>query len=118
MLFVCFSQGEIGEASEDVEQKVLVMSVAGAKWIWLLQQLVQFTATGSVLIFVTRKDNAEELHNNLRLREIDAFLLHGDMDQIDRNKVIGAFRKKEVDILVATDVAGNLCSTNNALCIM
>lgn len=27
------------------------------------------------------------------------------MDQTDRNKVIGAFRKKEVDILVATDVA-------------
>lgn len=33
-------------------------------------------------------------------------LLHGDMDQIERNKVITAFKKKEVSILVATDVAG------------
>lgn len=60
-----------------------------------------------MLIFVTKKTNAEELHNNLKLKEIDALLLHGDMDQIDRNQVIGAFRKKEVNILVATDVAGN-----------
>lgn len=29
------------------------------------------------------------------------------MDQIERNKVITAFKKKEVSTLVATDVAGN-----------
>lgn len=33
-------------------------------------------------------------------------LLHGDMDQIERNKVITAFKKQTVSILVATDVAG------------
>lgn len=35
-------------------------------------------------------------------------LLHGDMDQFERNKVLGQFRKKEVPILVATDVAGKV----------
>lgn len=30
------------------------------------------------------------------------------MDQIERNKVITAFKKKDVSTLVATDVAGNL----------
>lgn len=40
-------------------------------------------------------------------------LLHGDMDQIERNKVITAFKKKEVSILVATDVAGK--NTKNKL---
>ena len=34
-------------------------------------------------------------------------LLHGDMDQFERNKVINAFKKQEIPILVATDVAGN-----------
>lgn len=34
------------------------------------------------------------------------------MDQIERNRVITAFKKKEVDILVATDVAGNNFSHN------
>ena len=42
-------------------------------------------------------------------------LLHGDMDQLERNKVITQFKKKEVNILVATDVAGtfadNCCYT-------
>ena len=52
------------------------------------------------------KANAEELANNLKLKEYDVLLLHGDMDQIERNKVITQFKKKEVNILVATDVAG------------
>lgn len=51
--------------------------------------------------------NAEELANNLKLKEFDVLLLHGDMDQIERNKVITQFKRKEVSILVATDVAGN-----------
>lgn len=56
--------------------------------------------------------NAEELANNLKLKEYDVLLIHGDMDQIERNKVITAFKKKEVNILVATDVAGIIWSKN------
>ena len=37
---------------------------------------------------------------------ISAGLLHGDMSQMERNDVITAFKKKEMPILVATDVAG------------
>ena len=33
-------------------------------------------------------------------------LLHGDMNQFDRNKIISSFKKKEIAVLVATDVAG------------
>ena len=36
------------------------------KWRWLLRHLVEFTATGSVLIFVTRKVNSEEVATSLR----------------------------------------------------
>ncbi|ODN05903.1 ATP-dependent RNA helicase DDX42 [Orchesella cincta] len=98
-------QGDIGEANQDVTQTVFLLPLGGAKWNWLTNYLVEFTAAGSVLIFVTKKANAEELHNNLKLREFEALLLHGDMDQTERNKVILSFRKKECDILVATDVA-------------
>lgn len=41
----------------------------------------------------------------MQAREHSVALLHGDMDQLDRNKVITSFKKREVDILVATDVA-------------
>lgn len=49
---------------------------------------------------------AEELANTLTVKEYDVLLLHGDMDQSERNKVITKFKKQEVNILIATDVAG------------
>lgn len=47
-------QGDIGEANTDVTQIMLVMPQSD-KSQWLLDNLVQFTSTGSVLIFVTKK---------------------------------------------------------------
>ncbi|KFM68309.1 ATP-dependent RNA helicase DDX42, partial [Stegodyphus mimosarum] len=98
-------QGELGEANEDVTQIVLVMPAGPAKWVWLTSKLVELLSAGSVLIFVTKKVNAEELANNLKLKEYEVALLHGDIDQNERSKVILSFKKKEVPILVATDVA-------------
>lgn len=40
------------------------------------------------------------------------------MDQIERNKVITAFKKKEVSTLVATDVAGNYTLTLNSIILL
>lgn len=77
-----------------------------SKWNWLTRRLVEFTSSGSVLLFVTKKANAEELANNLKQEDHNLGLLHGDMDQSERNKVISDFKKKGIPILVATDVAG------------
>ena len=59
-------QGDVGEANEDVTQHVQVFKHRDDKWPWLSQNLVQFTSTGAVLIFVTRKDNSEDLANKLK----------------------------------------------------
>lgn len=75
------------------------------KWAWLTRRLVEFMAAGSVLVFVTRKANAEELSKNLKTKEFECLLLHGDMSQFERNDVITAFKKATTPILVATDVA-------------
>lgn len=98
-------QGELGEANEDVNQNVIVFPVITAKWEWLISKLTEFTSNGSVLIFVTQKINAEELGSNLKARDYALEIIHGDFDQSSRNKVITKFKKKEVDILIATDVA-------------
>ncbi|KAG8222220.1 hypothetical protein J437_LFUL001418 [Ladona fulva] len=97
--------GDVGEANQDITQIVKVVNLGGAKWNWLLNHIVEFLSLGSILIFVTKKANADELANNLKLKEFEVVLLHGDMDQTERNKVITQFKKKEVQILVATDVA-------------
>merc|ERR1719481_1364510 len=61
---------------------------------------------GSVLVFVTKKQNCEELAHNLKVKaEIDCRCLHGDIFQNERNEIITAFKKQDFPILVATDVA-------------
>ncbi|OCT62250.1 hypothetical protein XELAEV_18043334mg [Xenopus laevis] len=98
-------QGDIGEANEDITQVVEILPSGPEKWTWLTRRLVEFTSTGSVLVFVTKKANAEELAANLRQDDHPLGLLHGDMDQSERNKVISDFKKKSIPVLVATDVA-------------
>ncbi|XP_036391150.1 ATP-dependent RNA helicase DDX42-like isoform X1 [Megalops cyprinoides] len=98
-------QGDIGEANEDVTQVVEVLPSGLEKWGWLTRRLVEFTSAGSVLIFVTKKANSEELATNLTQEGYSLGLLHGDMDQSERNKVIADFKKKNLPVLVATDVA-------------
>ncbi|KAI8118722.1 ATP-dependent RNA helicase DDX42 [Lucilia cuprina] len=98
-------QGDLNEANQDITQYVYVFPNPMQKWNWLLLNLVRFLSEGSVLIFVTKKADAESVANNLLVKEYNCLLLHGDMDQADRNKVITQFKRKECDVLVATDVA-------------
>jgi ATP-dependent RNA helicase DDX42 len=82
------------------------MEVGGFKWNWLLAHLVEFTASGSVLLFVTKKQNCDELTHNLHLKEVvDCRAIHGDMHQSERNEIITAFKRRDFPVLVATDVA-------------
>nr|XP_039248089.1 ATP-dependent RNA helicase DDX42-like isoform X1 [Styela clava]XP_039248090.1 ATP-dependent RNA helicase DDX42-like isoform X2 [Styela clava] len=98
-------QGDVGEANQDVLQIVEVLPNLDAKWHWLTRKIVQLTSQGSLLIFVTKKVNAEDISNKMKQKGYDVCLLHGDMNQFDRNKVIGEFKKQQVSTMVATDVA-------------
>jgi len=98
-------QGELGEANENITQIIKVFKDGPEKWKWLNDHLVEFTSTGKVLIFVTQKTNSAELAKNLQEQGYNMGLLHGDMHQDDRTKVINDFKKSDMPILVATDVA-------------
>ncbi|CAH0564672.1 unnamed protein product [Brassicogethes aeneus] len=102
---VRISQGVAGQANEDVTQHVELLHGQEAKRNWLFSRLVQLMSAGSVLVFVTKKLDAEQVANDLKVKEFDCLLLHGDMEQAERNKVITAFKKNECPVLVATDVA-------------
>jgi ATP-dependent RNA helicase DeaD len=57
------------------------------------------------LVFCNTKKRVDELTSNLQSRGYMAEALHGDMKQIQRDRVMSKFRSGAIDILIATDVA-------------
>jgi superfamily II DNA/RNA helicase len=65
------------------------------------------TADGltNAIIFCNRKREVAALHRSLVRHGFSAIALHGDMDQSSRTAALDQFRKNEVTLLVASDVA-------------
>nr|WP_243687034.1 C-terminal helicase domain-containing protein [Methanobacterium formicicum] len=57
------------------------------------------------LVFCNTKRRVDRLVNHLQTRGYFADGLHGDMSQNQRDRVMNKFRKGQIEILVATDVA-------------
>ena len=57
------------------------------------------------VIFCTTKRDAQKVAENLIEDGYNAGALHGDLSQNQRDLVMNAFRKKQIQMLVATDVA-------------
>ncbi|CAG8723373.1 11313_t:CDS:10, partial [Cetraspora pellucida] len=103
---VRISIGSVGQPNTDITQKIEILAADGYKWSWLMNHLVSFRVEGSVLIFVSRKDGVEALSSNLNQVGHECGALHGDMMQVDRDKVLKDFKNNKFPIMVATDVAG------------
>ncbi len=58
-----------------------------------------------VIIFCNTKGNTERVSHLLQLRGVDAQCIHGDIPQVKREKVMAKFRRGELRVFVATDVA-------------
>ena len=58
-----------------------------------------------VMIFCNTKGNAERVAKLLQMRGIDAQCIHGDIPQDKRERVMAKFRRGELRVFVATDVA-------------
>lgn len=70
-----------------------------------LTRLLEMEAMTSVLIFTRTKVRAAELAEALFARGIQAEALHGDLSQPARETVMNRFRRGQITVLVATDVA-------------
>ena len=58
-----------------------------------------------VMIFCNTKGNTERVAKLLQMRGVDAQCIHGDIPQEKREKVMAKFRRGELRVFVATDVA-------------
>lgn len=59
----------------------------------------------SSLVFCNRKQQCQELAEELWKQDFHALAIHGDLEQQDRDKVLVQFANKSSSILIATDVA-------------
>jgi ATP-dependent RNA helicase DeaD len=71
----------------------------------LLTRLTDMHNLKLALVFCNTKRRVDRLVNHLQTRGYFADGLHGDMSQNQRDRVMGKFRKGQIEILVATDVA-------------
>lgn len=70
-----------------------------------LREILSGDEVKKAIVFANRKDQVKRLYDNLR-RQFEVTMLSGDVAQQKRERYLQRFKDGEVNILVATDVAG------------
>lgn len=76
-----------------------------AQKIELCLHLLRNNIKGNILIFRRTKYGVDKLEKTLLKNDFKVESIHGDKAQIDRQEALQKFKNKEVNILIATDVA-------------
>lgn len=71
----------------------------------LLRTILKAETIKNAIIFCNRKRDVGVLHRSLVKHGFSTGCLHGDLDQSTRMKTLAGFKKNEIQILVASDVA-------------
>jgi ATP-dependent RNA helicase DeaD len=70
-----------------------------------LKRLIDFNPGMYGIIFTRTKADAQDVTERLVKEGYDMEAIHGDLTQQQRDKVMGRFREKSIQMLIATDVA-------------
>lgn len=89
--------------ADTVEQRAMLVADAAKRETLL--ELVQQTGGEQVLVFVGTKRQADTLSSYLHAMDLRVDVLHGDIRQYIRSKVMRKFKTGKIQVLVATDVA-------------
>ncbi len=91
-------------ATDTVDQKVYLVS--SEQRFRVLSNLLRSPDAVSVIVFANRRDQVRRLHERLRKSGVAAGILSGEVPQAKRTKTLDQFKRGEIKVLVATDVAG------------
>ena len=97
------SVSPVSSTAENVEQRVYFVEKGEKRN--LLYHLIHTEKLTDVLVFSRTKHGADNVVKALRKNNIAAEAIHGDKSQNARQRVLDAFKNKEVGVLVATDIA-------------
>jgi superfamily II DNA/RNA helicase len=69
-----------------------------------LADIYSLLTIGQSIVFVGRKDDADDVHRTLHQAGFTCSVLHGDVEPAQRDAVMDAFRRGESNVLIATNV--------------
>jgi ATP-dependent RNA helicase DeaD len=70
-----------------------------------LRDYLKVNNIGQGLVFCNSRSGSSQLFRRLKTTETSVEIIHGGLDQPQRSAVFRKFKSKEIDLLVATDVA-------------
>jgi len=92
------------KTTDNVSQRVFL--VAGDQKYKLLRNYIRVNNIEKVIVFCNRRHETRDLAARLEKDGIKAALMSGEIPQNKRLKVLEGFREGDIQVLVATDVAG------------
>lgn len=90
-------------SKENIEQ--IYFEVSQSDKFEALHRIIDVEESFYGMVFCRTKVDVDEITSKLINRGLRADMLHGDLSQGQREKVLQKFRDKKINILVATDVA-------------
>ncbi|MGK4568639.1 DEAD/DEAH box helicase [Flavobacterium sp. 3HN19-14] len=97
------SVSPVSSTAENVEQRIYFVDKTEKRN--MLYHLIRNEKLSDVLVFSRTKHGADNIVKALRKKGVPAEAIHGDKSQNARQRVLDAFKAKEVGVLVATDIA-------------
>jgi len=76
-------------------------------------KLLETEKTNKCIIFCRMKREVDRLTEHLKAMGFNAEGLHGDLEQMDRDRIVKSYRRGESKIMVATDVASRGLDVKN-----
>jgi superfamily II DNA/RNA helicase len=101
---VVLTLNTIQDKHEDIKQQVILADNPGHK-AQLLRWLLDHERFDKALVFTNTKALSGNLGEELKNNGHRTGVLHGDMEQAQRNQVMQRLRSGQIKVLVATDVA-------------
>ncbi len=79
--------------------------VSGREKTELLCRVLDYRDPKLAVVFCNAKSTADEIVDEIKYRGFEAGVLHGDLSQNQRDRVMAKFRSGQIRVLVATDIA-------------
>jgi ATP-dependent RNA helicase DeaD len=105
------TSGQKNTGSDDVSHEYYL--VTERTRYQALKRIADLNPNIYAIIFCRTRRETQEVADNLIKDGYNADALHGELSQAQRDSVMGKFRKKNVQILVATDVAARGLDVNS-----